>query len=863
MQRHAPPLSTGQPSLWALLRTFSWPEIRLHPWRHAVAVLAIMLGVGLGLSVQLINGSALAEFSAAVRGVNGEPDARLRGALERLDDRWLDRVLAHPQVRTALPVIEVQGVVVLPDGSRLPVRLWGVDALALAVLRPDAALRVRDGGNRLDVLAPDAVFGNPAALAALGPTAERVDVQVGLQRWRWRVAGQVALPGVALLVMDVAALQERLGWWGQVSRLDLRLVPGADADAVWRDVQRAAPAAALQGVVWERPDDDGARLSQVSRAYRVNLTVLALVALFTGAFLVFSVLNLSVTQRLSAFALLGVLGLDARQRQRLVWAESALLGAVGSTLGVALGTALAWAAMRVLGGDLGGGYFAGVAPPLRWDGTAALGYGALGVAAALAGGWWPALTVRGLAPAQALKGVPMRATDRVSGAQAWSGPVLMVGGAALCLAPPVAGLPLGAYVGIAALLLGGILTLPVVVMAALTRLAPSAQRHGPALLALERARRYPGSAAVATSGVVASLALSVALTVMVGSFRQSMTAWLDAVLPADVYVRAAAGGRAAGTLSPAFIALVRQLPGVVRVEGQRQRLLTLDPRRPPVTVLARPLKDGTGRAGAPVPLPLVGPGLPWPTGPDAVAVFVSEAMADLYDMRLGAAIALPGLGPAGTRFVVAGVWRDYARQHGSLALDATDYVRLTGDGAVNDLAVFLDGRTGAEAVQRQLEAAAAGDLEVSSAQAIRQASLHSFDRSFAVTVWLQAVAIGMGLMGISASFSAQVLARRQEFGLLRHVGLSRTQVLGLVATEGALWSLLGAVAGVALGLAVSVVLVHVVNPQSFHWTMELALPAARLAALALAVVAAGTVTAWLSGRLAASRQAVLAVKEEA
>ncbi|MCX7663649.1 MAG: FtsX-like permease family protein, partial [Tepidimonas fonticaldi] len=229
---------------------------------------------------------------------------------------------------------------------------------------------------------------------------------------------------------DVAALQDRLGWGDQVSRLDIRLVPGADAEAVWRDLQAAAPAGGVQGVVWERPGDDGARLSQVSRAYRVNLTVLALVALFTGAFLVFSVLSLSVTQRLPAFALLGVLGLDARQRQRLVWAESALLGTVGSALGLALGAALAWAALQWLGGDLGGGYFAGVTPALQGSWLAALGYGALGVLAAMLGGWWPALAARGLAPAQALKGVPMQPGHAPSGARAWVGPVLMALGAA-------------------------------------------------------------------------------------------------------------------------------------------------------------------------------------------------------------------------------------------------------------------------------------------------------------------------------------------------------------------------------------------------------------------------------------------------
>jgi putative ABC transport system permease protein len=118
------------------------------------------------------------------------------------------------------------------------------------------------------------------------------------------------------------------------------------------------------------------------------------------------------------------------------------------------------------------------------------------------------------------------------------------------------------------------------------------------------------------------------------------------------------------------------------------------------------------------------------------------------------------------------------------------------------------------------------------------------------------------LFGVAASFSAQVLTRRKEFGLLAHLGLTRRQILQVVASEGAAWTAIGSVAGCALGLLVSTILVHIVNPQSFHWTMDLTVPWLRLALLCAAVVAAGTITAWLAGRAAAGKDAVLAVKED-
>jgi putative ABC transport system permease protein len=319
---------------------------------------------------------------------------------------------------------------------------------------------------------------------------------------------------------------------------------------------------------------------------------------------------------------------------------------------------------------------------------------------------------------------------------------------------------------------------------------------------------------------------------------------------------------------------------VARATTQRIQNLSLDSAKPPVALIARPLRDPQSSQ---LNLPLVGDVAKVPQG--SIAIYVSEAMVDLYGARVGEpfpALSLAfkpnqALAPAEyartAPFFVAGVWRDYARQSGAITLDRADYLRWTRDTRVNDMAFWLEEGASPEALQSAMRSLAdrlAGTpggeagrlLEFGSAREIRATSLKIFDRSFAVTYWLQAVAIAIGLFGVAASFSAQVLARRKEFGLLVHLGLTRRQILRVVAMEGAAWTSLGALAGIALGLAVAVVLVHVVNPQSFHWTMELDLPWGRLAALGAAVIAAGTLTAWLSGRAAAGRDAVMAVKED-
>lgn len=848
----------------ALLSTFSKQELRHHPWRNASAVVAVMLGVALAFAVHLINASALAEFSSAVSSVNGQPDLTLRARQGLLDDRLIEPAAAHPGVALASPVLEMATQVTDARGQRVAVKLMGVDALVVAGLSP-ALMPVVEagdgaaGGRRLDLFAPDAVFLNPAASLALAG-ARTLQVAGG----PLRVAGRVTAPGPPLLVMDVAAAQQRLERPGLLSHIDLRLAPGARADEVLADL--ALP----DHVMAQRPEQSGERVSNLSRAYRVNLTVLALVALFTGAFLVFSVLSLSVARRQSQFALLGVLGLSGGERLRLVLAESALLGLFGSALGVALGTALAALALRLLGGDLGGGYFTGESPPLLWSPWAALAYVLLGVAASVVGGWWPAHATARMAPALALKGLGAPAPP--GGRRHAVALSLVALAAALAWAPPVAGIPLAAYVSVGLLLVGGIAALPLGVGWLLDRVAPQLSHRALPMLAVERSRRLRETAAVATSGVVASLALSVALTVMVASFRDSVTQWLDAVLPAPLYVRSAGGVGDASHLPDDFVRAVARVPGVVRADALRATPLQLDPARPPVVLLSRPLNAAPGAMPG---LPLVGNPLPVPRaseGGRVVSVYVSEAMVDLYGAAPGT--WLDGLSQVfaqpqarDTRFFVAGVWRDYARQHGSVAMDRDDFVRLTGDTRVNDLALVLEPDAKEDEVRERIrtEATRLGvvdQIQFASASQIRDGSLRIFDRSFAVTVWLQAVAIGIGLFGVAASFSAQVLARKREFGLLAHLGLTRRQILGVVALEGLAWTLLGALAGLALGLAVSLVLVHVVNPQSFHWTMDLVLPWARLLALCAAVVVAGTLTAWLAGQAAASRDAVRAVKED-
>jgi putative ABC transport system permease protein len=215
------------------------------------------------------------------------------------------------------------------------------------------------------------------------------------------------------------------------------------------------------------------------------------------------------------------------------------------------------------------------------------------------------------------------------------------------------------------------------------------------------------------------------------------------------------------------------------------------------------------------------------------------------------------------RFTVAGVWRDYARQQGAIAIERAAYVASTGDARSNDAAIWLARGASAGDVEARIEAlAGAGRLDFASPGELRAISLRIFDRTFAVTYALEAVAVLIGLTGLSSAFGALVLTRRREFGVLRHLGVTRRQVGAMLAVQGVALGAVGVVVGIALGFVIALILIHVVNRQSFHWSMDLAVPWTGLGALAVALLALSTITAWLSGRAAMGPNVVRAVKDD-
>jgi putative ABC transport system permease protein len=837
----------------ALLRALAYAPLRARLRRSVLAVLAIAVGVALGLAVNLVNDAALAEMQQAFRTVSGEADVRIEGASRTIDEALYGKIGLHRAIESIAPIIEIDAAVA---GKREALKVIGLDPFASARFTPQLIVRPGEKDKTQDPLAQFAgthIAVSPAVLAWL-PAATHLTLSTPQGPRTLDIAGVLA--GIEsqqrLAVLDIAVAQELFALQGQITRLDLRLMPGVDRAAFLRDIAALLP----PGVHAVAPEIHEQQAATMSRAYRVNLTMLAMIALFSGALLVFSTQMLSVAERIGELAFLRVIGVTARGTVSLMLFEAVLLGAAGALLGAGLGYALAWGALQVLGGDLGAGFFQGTRPSLAFAPGMTTVFVLLGASVAVLGALIPALAAARAHPAQALKTGALHDTAR-AGPSAAVGGALFIVSALLAFAPAVHGIPVFGYLAISGLLIGTLLLTPAI--------AARVFHHGaraihtlpaaPATLqlAITRLANAPAQAGISLAAVLAAVSLAGAMAIMVTSFRHSVEDWLEQVLPAPAYLRQTAPGQSKSQtyFDAAAQAAIRATPGVQRAEFVRSEALTLDPARPPVVLVIR--EFGTN-VDTDKRLPIVKRfALPADTLPP---VWVSESFFDLYRERLrldsGGTFDLPlPLNPknvATLRVRMAGVWRDYARQHGSLVINLADYTRATGDPRTHDAALWLrEGITSAAmltALKSRLPGAPA--LDIAETADVRALSLKVFDRTFAVTYALEAVAVLIGLAGMVAAFMGLIVARKKEFGMLRHLGLTRGELTRMLTMEGAALAALGALLGLALGLILAAVLVFVINPQSFGWSMDFHLPALQLTVFLAALIVAAAVSAGLT-----------------
>lgn len=848
--------------------------------RYALTVTGIAVGVATVAAIRLANASVLSSFSKTVDAVAGKATLTVLADGAGIPDETLERLawLRAEGVALAPAVLETAATGAF-DGD--VVEVLGVDPLADAAARDYVAASGASGGARAadgfarralaSAFERDAVFVTEAFAARRGLKAgDALPLVANGREIRMRVAallspvGPARAAGGSLVVADLATAQEAFGKVGRLDRIDVVLPEGTPPEGVARfeeEIRASLPPSVTVG----RPERRTETVDRMVRAFRVNLNALGLIALLVGVSFVYNTLSISVLRRRADIGVVRALGASRRSVFAVFLAEGALLGAAGGALGVGLGILLARAALVAVGGTATELYLPSAHPELGFDAGVLLSSFAVGVLASTLSALAPAMEAARVAPAAGVRhGSVEAARRRATKPLALSGALLLALGALATRPGPVSGLPLFGFAAVFCVVAGTSLLAP----AAVTLAARLFDRAALRLFGVEAriARANLTGSLSRTSVAVAALAMGISMmvsvAVMVGSFRDTVITWVHQTLASDLFV-APATGRAHvsfGRMPEEAIAAVRAVPGVAAVDPFLAFTATKD--GVPFTVGSGDFRYVAERGR----LPLV-------DGRDVAVVaaaarargeaLVSEPYAEKFGVSPGDVVTLPARdGPARVR--VAAVYVDYSNDRGSVMLDREQFKRLFGiEGAVSlalSLAPGLSAEEGARRVRRAVRGRFA--VKVRTNAVLRREAIRVFDRTFAVTYALEVVAVAVAVLGVFNTLVALVLERRREIGLLRVLGASAGRVARAVRLEAAGLALLGTVLGLAAGGAMSFVLIHVVNRQSFGWTIGTSVPWGFLSA-AVALVLVATLLASIGpARLAAGTDAAAALKEE-
>lgn len=818
------------------------------PVRTALTILAIALGVAVVLAIDLAGGAATGSFRSSLETLAGDNDleATVSGGIP---EAVVGTLATLPFPIQVSPRIEDYAVIADTKKS-LP--LIGLDLVAEAsAFAPSESTKIAEF---VTPVASENVFeqlGDADSIwvgASAGYKAgDHVELLINDRVRSYTVRGVYpdSNGNESAIVMDIAAAQHALTRDGRVDRVLLK-VPETPNLKEW---QRRLRAALPMGVDVRPQGTSTNENRRMLAAFRWNLRLLSYISLVVGAFLIYNTISVSVVRRRAEIGIVRALGASRRVILSAFVGEAACFGLAGALIGLPLGRFMATGAVRLMAATVESLYVSSRPGSIELHAASVALALAIGVGVAVASAYSPAREASQVSPVEAMARGRREYDVRVHKSRDfWLALVLGLAAAMASRAPAVAGKPLFGYLAAILLVAASALAIPAFVDA-LTSFSSKLLGKLFGVEAMLASRSLAASlrrTSVLVGALSTAIAMMTAVGIMVGSFRQSVVLWMANQLPADLYLRPA-GSPAADrhpTISFGLAEEIAKLPGVLAVE--RLRAYEIRYQGMPATLASADLSvldairwypHSEFLSGRPQQQVL-------PQLRRSNNVVVSEPFTYKHHVKAGDFITL-SLGEAQASFRIADVYYDYSSERGSILMDRGTMLRYLPDPAPSNLAIYLAPDAQLELIRAEIEKAAAGHrVLLFSNRDLRSEAIRIFDRTFAITYALEAVAVVVAVMGIAGALLALVIDRRRELGLLRFLGAATGQVRKLILLEAGLLGLLANLAGMALGFALSLVLIYVVNKQSFGWTIRFHWPVQILLG-ALTVVYVATVLAGL------------------
>ncbi|MDG1896020.1 MAG: ABC transporter permease [Fuerstiella sp.] len=855
--------------------------------RTTIAALGVGLGVAVMIAIRLANVSVTETFRAAVDSVGGNTSLRIRGAAGRFDEQLfaaLDPIRSYGHLS---PVIEAYAMVGdgdfrsdtidgFPRGELLHV--LGVDVLLDFPLRDYEVLRV---GATEKQSARE-------ALRLLDGSRSIILTEKFLRRHELRVGDEVPLTfgsltqaftirGVLLdrgpaqtldgnfALMDIAAAQLASNRLGFLDHVDVLLRPEFSTEDILADIQLALP----KGLVAELPDATSGRADTMIAAFQFNLSALSAVALIVGLFLIYNAVAMSVAARRAEIGMLQAVGAGRRMVLSLFLTEAVFMAVVGIAVGLPAGRLLGSAAVTATAQTVETFYIAAIAESsassLHLTLTDILAVVCIVVPLALMAALVPAWEAATVQPVDAVRGSGKRLSPRALARAAMAGLLSLGLGWLLTFGKPIGGVPILGFLAEIALMLGGALLTPLAlrlvcagVRSVSHHLLP-ARRTEIRLAASNMEGELPRlSVSVAALGI--SLSMMVAIAVMVGSFRETVVYWLDSALSADLSIKPVMQTSAVSEarLSRRTFDVVANDTDVVDTIWFGARQLPYQNRniRLATTELEKTLERARLIFKAP-PIEKI----------TDDSVVVSESFSLLFDSPAGTSIELP-TSKGSSSFQIAGVYYDYASNQGTILMDAAVFRQHYGEKdpllTAQTLAVYLRPEADIEQVRSRILGQLGPDEQIYcvTSREVRAEALKIFESTFAVTYALQFIAILVAGMGVASTLITLIYKRQKDIGLLSLIGATGKQVRRVIVIEAVLLGGVSQLVGIFIGILLAMVLIFVINVQSFGWTIQFLLPVQFIIQSTLLVLIASGLFGLYPAIRAAGVDALQTVREE-
>jgi putative ABC transport system permease protein len=839
-------------------RIFRWQVLRYlrrHPLLGLLNILSVALGVAVYLATQIANHSANRAFAATVDLVAGKAELEITAPGGKLSETILPQVSAAPGISAATPI--VQGFVSLPDFPGDYLEILGLDIFTNGPFRTFAPTNFGNGD--LDI---QKWLGPPGSIAVSEEFVRQHYLKQG-DKIRTRIGVVDRELEIGFLIrkddtfdphfaaMDIGWAQELLARRGELSVIQLKLANSRDREATVAALRLILPKDARVASPAQRTEE----VDKILGGFQLNLTMMSLVSILVGMFLIYNTVSASVVRRQHEIGILRSLGVTRNEIRMLFLAEAIVLGAIGSFLGLIGGVILARLLIGAVSTTISSLYvLVSVREVALQPWTFALAW-MIGVGSVIASAWFPAQAAAKQKPVEALHGGG-KLERSVNPSLAW-----LVGGLACVFLAAIFSYltvttgPRWLGFGAAFLVLAGFSFLVPRVMFHFSKgagklLRGVRPRHLSSRIATELAAANISRSLLRNSVTVAALAVAVAMTVgvtvMVFSFRKTIEAWINQTLLADLFITPASNEVSASAFVPreAFEFLSKH-PAVETVDTFREVDLPMGDSTIGIAVITGARRKFQFLHGDQAAL--------MRRFHDEPCVFVSESFGHRHRLGEGDTLDLPT--PDGPRrFPVAAVFFDYTRDQGIVYMSAENFACFWRDDRVHSLAVFLKKDHAASEVTESFRAAFSRDRQyvIFSNQSLRRRVFEIFDQTFAVTHVLLAISLFVAITGIFLSLTILITERQRELAILRAIGASAGQIRKILLLETAMLGALAAFVGTVSGICLSVVLTGVINRAFFGWTIHLAFPWRSLALTPIwilaAAVIAGVVPAWRASR---------------